>query len=77
MFFTTTDPRMMLQRRLDADAKRSGCCRPRSDEEASQASHCCAETEEATVVQRPLLGKRQPKDGSGNNALRNRPAPDA
>lgn len=76
MFFTTTDPRMMLQRRLDADAKRSGCCRARSDDEAAAASACPVESEEATVAQRPLFGKRQPKDGSAGNTLRVRSSSD-
>ena len=78
MFFHNTDPRMTLQRRLDGDARRVPCCRTRSDDEASEASSCCAETEEATVAQRPLLGKRQPKDGSGGSSggLRIRPSSD-
>jgi hypothetical protein len=76
MFFTTTDPRMMLQRRLDADAKRSNCCRPRSDEEAAEATACCAESEDAAVAQRPLFAKRQPKDSSGGSVPQVRPPTD-
>jgi hypothetical protein len=73
MFFTNTDPRTRLQRRLDADAKRSSCCRTGSDAEAAEASACPSETEEATVADRPLFARPRPQDGSGPEGLRLRP----
>jgi len=69
MFFANSDPRMLLQRRLDGDARRFSCCRATSDDEAP-TSACTSESEEATVANRPLFARPRPQDGGEPNGQR-------